>query len=184
MPLSRSDWIDTDGLFRRRAVLEQRYLDACHDYNLARTWYHPIGGVLVHMEQAESALAEVDSLLGRPQPQQRKKPMENLFGDVPQSVHTPAPHATRVGKELALAAEVPHGTAEEAGEFLHPCPSCLRKVLSLPMVMGDKAEVIRFDTDKDRPKTYIVTWNRQEKRYDAYESAAYPVHRCHVVAQP
>jgi len=177
--------IDEGGLLRRRAVLERRYLDACEDYNVARCWRHPLKTAVAAMEHAEVALADVDRLLARNTQQQKEGAMEDgLFAVTP--VTDQAQRNAGVGKELAVAGEQPHGPAQESAQWYSPCPTCQRTVLTIVAVIGGKENVLRLETDKEAPRTYIIDWDgrKNKKRYNAYQSRAYPEHRCRERGEP
>lgn len=52
-------------LVARRIVLQRRYLDACHAYNVTRCAHQPLRTVQEAMQQAQAALEAHDAILGR-----------------------------------------------------------------------------------------------------------------------
>lgn len=83
--------------------------------------------------------------------------------------------------ELAPTAEVPRSKGKEPPVFYSPCAHCGRGVLRATLSAGTD---VLLETDKSRQKTYVVAFGKGEKAPMAYESGAYPVHRCREVAQP
>jgi hypothetical protein len=77
--------------------------------------------------------------------------------------------------ELAPTAAVPRSKGKEPPAFYGPCGRCGSNVLHATLSDGT---AVLLDTDRTRPKTYVVAFGKSEKRPMAYESAAYPVHRC------
>ena len=86
------------------------------------------------------------------------------------------------GRELAVADEVPQGKDQDSAEGQVPCPQCHRMVLMAHIGRNGQDVVVWLDTDQTRQKTYCASWDREKRRYGVYESAAYPVHRCPVLA--
>jgi hypothetical protein len=82
--------------------------------------------------------------------------------------------------ELAPTAEVPRSKAKEPPVFYSACGRCGHDVLRATTMQG--ADVL-LETDKTRQRTYVVEFGKGEKAPIAYESRAYPVHRCQAVAK-
>ena len=185
--------IDVGGLARRRMVLEWRYLEACNEYSRAGEAHLPQETALATMEQAECALADIERVWAAPVPlPQRRDTVEHLPMDTESTTDLVT---TRTGKELAREAERARGKPEEADEVYQECPTCHHKVLVISTKIGEcptchrevlvistgmdgVAHVTRLDADSERQRTYVIAWDRDKKRYDCYESAAYPEHRC------